>query len=457
MSDLSLRRRVTMGAQSQVLANVIRVAVQVGTVSVLTPIWGLQLYGEWLIMAAIPTYLAFSDLGFFAAARYDMIMAVGRDDRELALGVFQSVSRGVGIVFGVLILVLPVVALAAPLTTILNLSTITEFEAGWIFVVLALDTMLISYAALLYGGFACEGRYGEAVMISAAITLIEFVALAGAVLLFYSPAVAATAMLAGRVGGTIWMYRAMRRRAPWIRLGKPSGDPQVMKRLTGPALASAALPTGLALNIQGTIVLIGIVAGPATAAVFSILRTMTRIVIQLIGSVSAVMAPEFAKAYGEGDDDLLRSIHRLGCRVAFWISAPVLVFLAIFGDTLVDIWTQGAVQGEEVLLLLFLTAAGIDSLWYTSLAVLLSTNRHQRVTAIYVIACVVTLPITYLFLQTWGLDGAGAALVLLELVMLFVVLRRSVPAAHDTLRGWAMSLLRPPSPATLSMLWPRRG
>jgi O-antigen/teichoic acid export membrane protein len=452
-TGISMRRRVLMGAQSQVAANLVRVVVQLVGVAILAPTWGLQLFGEWLIMTALPSYLAFSDLGFFAAARFDMVMAVGRGDRELALGVFQAVSRGVTKVFAALVLLLPAIAVLTPLTTVLNLSTITEFEASWIFVVLGFDTLLISYATLLYGGFACEGRYGEAVMIMAAITLIEFVGLAAAALLGFGPAVAATAMLAGRAIGTAWMYRAMRRRAPWLKWGKPTGSPQVLKRLTSPALASAALPTGLAFNIQGTLVLVGIAAGPASAAVFSIYRTVSRVVIQLLDSISSVVAPEFAKAYGEGNIPLLRTIHRRGCQLAVWVSVPLLAFLAVFGPKLVEVWTQGTVHGEETLLYLFLAAAGIDALWYTSMAVLFSTNRHQRVTAIFVIACAVNLPLTYVFLEVWGLDGAGSAQVLLEVFMLFVVLRRSLPAAYDNFSSWLRAVLRPPvSLATLTSL-----
>jgi O-antigen/teichoic acid export membrane protein len=246
------------------------------------------------------------------------------------------------------------------------------------------------------------------------------------------------------------MYRAMRRRAPWLEWKKPTGDPQVLKRLTSAALASAALPTGLALNVQGTVVLVGIAAGPASAAVFSIFRTVSRVVIQLLDSISSVVAPEFAKAYGEGDISLLRTIHRRGCQLALWVSVPLLAVLAVFGGTLVDVWTQGEIHGDRTLLYLFLAASGIDALWYTSMAVLFSTNPHQRVSAIFVIACAVNLPVTYLFLEAWGLDGAGAAQVLLEVFMLVVVLRRSIPAAYDRFGSWLRALLRPP--VSLAML-----
>jgi O-antigen/teichoic acid export membrane protein len=236
----------------------------------------------------------------------------------------------------------------------------------------------------------------------------------------------------------------MRRRAPWLRYGKPTGKPEVLRRLTTPALGSAAIPTAIALNVQGMVVLIGIALGPAAAAVFSTLRTMTRVVIQLVGSISAVIAPELARAYGAGNRELLHVINRRGAQAAVWLSAPILVALALFGGPIVDLWTQGTVHVEEPLLYLLLLVAGISSLWYTSFTILFATNRHQRVAFFYLIACLIALLVAYVLLEAIGLDGGGVALVLLELSMLGAVLRRSLPAAHDTLGAWLLALAEPP-------------
>ena len=52
-----LRARLTMGAQAQAFGHVVRVIVQVGGVSILVASWGLNLYGEWLVLAAVPMFL----------------------------------------------------------------------------------------------------------------------------------------------------------------------------------------------------------------------------------------------------------------------------------------------------------------------------------------------------------------------------------------------------------------
>jgi O-antigen/teichoic acid export membrane protein len=193
------------------------------------------------------------------------------------------------------------------------------------------------------------------------------------------------------------------------------------------------------------VLLVGLTAGAQAAAIFSTVRTVSRIIIQLLASVSVVVAPEFAKAYAQDDVGLMRRIHHRGCHAAVWLVAPILLFLVVFGEQLIDIWTGGTIAANGSLLYLFLASAGIDSLWYTSVAVLFSTNRHRSISLIFVIASVLSLPVAYVLLKAWGLDGAALALLLLEVFMLLAVLRQSLPAAGDDLRSWLEAIARPPT------------
>jgi O-antigen/teichoic acid export membrane protein len=440
----ALRQRVIRGAQAQAFGHIVRVIVQVGQVSILASIWGLHLYGEWLILAAVPTYLAFSDIGFFAAATNDMVMAVGRDDRRGALTVFQAISTAIGLLFVALALLLPIVAFSLPLRSLLNLSVMHESTAAWVIVMLGFDTLLTAYAGLLYGAFACVGRYGEGGFVLAVITLGEFSGLATVVALGGGPALAAAAMLGSRLAGTVAMFVLMRHRAPWLQLGRPPAMRKEIRRLLTPALASGAFPAALALNIQGMVILVGIVLSPAATAVFSTLRTLSRAVIQLLASIVTVVNPEVSRAYAERDESLLRTLHRRGCQAAIWLAALIVLILVIAGGTIVHVWTGGKVIANGPLLYEFLAVAAIDSLWFTSLSILFATNRHQRMAVYFTLASVINLPVAYAFVQLWGLQGAAVSLILVELFMLVAVLRHALPAAHDTLAGWIRAVSKPP-------------
>src|SRR4051794_25804923 len=444
MGNPGIRQRLTRGAQAQGFGHAVRVLIQVGGVPILISSWGLGLYGEWLILAAIPTYLSFTDIGMFAAATNDMIMKVGRDDRQGALSVFRSVSNAVSLLFLVVAIALFAVTWVAPVQSWLNLSTLSEASASWILLILGLNVLVMSYASVLYGGFACEGRYGEGAFWLAFINLAEFVGLAGVAILGGAPLAGAVAMFCTRTVATSAMYLKMKRRVGWLSFGRSAGATTELRRLLSPAVATGAFPVGFALNVQGMVVLVGVVMGPASAAIFSTLRTMSRVVIQLLASIFSVISPEISMAYAARDFDLLRRLNRYGCQASVWLSAPIVLFLAVFGDRIVGVWTSGEVHPQTLLLYLFLAVTAVDSLWYTSLSVMFATNRHQRLGLYYFLASVIALPCAFVLLKVWGLDGAAVSLLMIEVFMLVVVLREALPAAHDTLHGWLKAIIRPP-------------
>src|SRR3984885_3900212 len=86
----NVQRRILRGVGSTALGPLITIVVQVISVPVFLHSWGAKLYGEWLILSAIPTYLAFSDIGFGNVAANDMTMRVAAGDRDGALVTFQS-------------------------------------------------------------------------------------------------------------------------------------------------------------------------------------------------------------------------------------------------------------------------------------------------------------------------------------------------------------------------------
>src|SRR5205823_6843927 len=96
-------RRIAKGFGANAYDQVVTVIIQIVGVPILLHAWGAQLYGEWLILFAIPAYLSMTDLGFSQSAGNDMTARVARGDRNGALGVFQSLN--------LLILVVTVVGL----------------------------------------------------------------------------------------------------------------------------------------------------------------------------------------------------------------------------------------------------------------------------------------------------------------------------------------------------------
>lgn len=88
----SVRRRIVYGRGANAFGQLVTIIVQLVGVPILLHAWGVQLYGEWLILFAIPAYLSMTDLGFTQCAANDMTARVARGDRAGALAVFQSLA-----------------------------------------------------------------------------------------------------------------------------------------------------------------------------------------------------------------------------------------------------------------------------------------------------------------------------------------------------------------------------
>jgi hypothetical protein len=88
--DSSVKRRLTLGFISNWISRLASTIIQLVQVPVFLHFWSVPLYGEWMIVNSIPSYLSFSNIGFGTVAGNEMTMMVAREDRAGALRVFQS-------------------------------------------------------------------------------------------------------------------------------------------------------------------------------------------------------------------------------------------------------------------------------------------------------------------------------------------------------------------------------
>src|ERR1700712_3666207 len=86
----AIRKRMMLGFLSNWVSRLAGTIIQLIQVPVFLHFWNLPLYGEWITLNAIPSYLSFSSIGFGTVAGNEMTMLMGRDDKDAALRVFQS-------------------------------------------------------------------------------------------------------------------------------------------------------------------------------------------------------------------------------------------------------------------------------------------------------------------------------------------------------------------------------
>jgi O-antigen/teichoic acid export membrane protein len=437
--------RLRKGTAGQGVYQLAIIVVQTAGVPIFLAAWGVQLYGEWLTLFAIPGYLAISDIGFTTAATNSMAMSVAEGKRQKAHTTFKSSWLTVTSVSAFVLACTTIIAWSLPVRTLLNLSVIGDDATVWIIFLLGLQAIGSMQTGLLYAGFVCEGHYGVGMTGLGGVHLFENALVAGWLTIGGGPVGAAAALSTGRFLGNAVLWLLLRRRSPWLFLRGRKTSYRDIRELLTPALASGAFPVGNAMSLQGVTLVLGNALGPVTVAAFSTIRTFTRFGMQILRAVVAVISPEVSAAFGRGDRRLLRELHRRATQLSLWLAGITLAGMAVLGPTIIDIWTGGRIIVEWPLLYLLLGVVLVNASWFTSLSVLYATNNHQRVAAAYLLATTGALTAAYFTAEIVGVNGVACALIGLEIVMAAVVLRASLRFVDDTLRPFLAQLVRPPT------------
>lgn len=441
---MSVRKRFLHGFAASTLGPVVTIVAQIVSVPIFLHAWGVKLYGEWLILAAIPTYLAFSDIGFGSVAANDMTMRVAANDRPGALETFQSSwllitssSFAVGAVFVAATHLLP-------LAGWLNLETMGEANARRVLDVLCTYALFSLQADLVTSGFRCEGGYALGMLFKNLLRLAETLAVTVLVAVSGSPLEAAAAYLIVRALGTAAMAAVMLRRSPWLSYGTRHARRHCARRLLRPALAYMAFPAGNALSLQGMVLVVGSMLGPLAVVTFSTMRTLTRFGFQIMESVKNSVWPELSTAYGLSNWALARRLHRAACQVSLWSSLLTISVLFFLGDRIIAFWTHGRVATDPIAFRWLLLVIAANSFWYTSSVVTVAANQHERVAAFYLLGTTASLMLARVLIPGFGISGAAMALLAVDLIVGWYVLNQSLSTLKEPARDFGASLFHLP-------------
>ena len=401
------------------------------SVPVLLAVWGVPRYGEWLVLSAVPTYLALSDLSFSSVAGNSMTMLVAQGKRTDAVALGRRLWSIVTVMTGLAVLAAVAIALVFG-GAFGSGAAIPASEARMVLVALFLQVAVGNQYGVLDAWYRAGLRYPVGASMRQLGRLLEFGSLIGAVLLGAGPGAAAVAFLAASVAGFTMSFVVLRRTVPWSMFRPERPSSRTFRELFAPGVAFMAFPIGNALSLQGFTIVIGATMGAAAVVVFSTTRTITRMAVQAMGSINSAIWPELSRSVGSGRLDEARAILRSAVQLALTASLSMVFVLGIFGVAIIRWWTRGLVHSPDLLLWILLLVIVANSTWSTLYAALAATNRHRRMAVVYLsgttVALLAAVPLSFAF----GLLGAAAALLAIDLAMVAYVIPAALRVVQDT-------------------------
>jgi O-antigen/teichoic acid export membrane protein len=289
-------------------------------------------------------------------------------------------------------------------------------------------------------GYRCDGNFATGTLWIMILRLTEAVAATCVAVLGGSLVSVALTYLVLRILGSLAYALLLLRMSPWLHYGIARARLKRIREMVRPALGFTAFPVGNALSLQGLTILVGASLGTVAVVSFSTMRTLSRLNFQLVNVVVFALWPELSKAFGEGNISLARKMHRHACQASLGLSLIGGLLLGAFGPTVFRLWTRGAVNFDPTCFHVLLLVIIANSLWYTSSVVPMSTNAHHRIAVTYVLASAVSLGLSRILIQPFGIAGVAFGLLLIDASMTWLVLRTALAQVQDTFDKFIVAL-----------------
>lgn len=432
--------RIARGLAANIGGMGITLVIQLVTVPVFLAAWGVPTYGEWLVLSAVPTYVALSDLSFSSVAGNSMVMLEAAGKRTDAVTLGRRLWSIVTVMTGIAVLAAVAIALVFG-GAFGNGAAIPASEARIVLAALFLQVAVGNQYGVLDAWYRAAGRYPLGTTMRQLGRLLEFGTLIGAVLIGARPGMAAMAFLAGSSAGFAVSWVVLRWAVPWSTFRPERPHLRTFRELLAPGVAYTAFPIGNALSLQGLTIVVGSTLGVAAVVVFSTTRTITRVALQAMSSINGAIWPELSRSVGSDRVEEARAILRRATQVSLAVSLSLVVLLALLGPLIIRSWTHSIVDPPRELLYVLLLVVVGNSVSNTLSTVLFATNQHKRLAVVYLLGVVAAVLAAIPLSSALGLPGTAMALLAIEVGMVVYVLPAALRVVKDRPRPFLRSAL----------------
>lgn len=420
----TLRQRVLAGLGAHSVGMAFTIGMQLVSLPIFLSVWDAATYGTWLVVAALPSYLAMADVGMVTSAGNRMTMAMGAGDTALANRVFQSAQVFMALVCALLALI------ALPCIWWSPWPAASTDDQRIALMALTAGVLMALIGGLSEQVFKATHRYAQGTHLGNLTRLAEWAGWMLGLLAVGSFSAVAIGGLLFRAAGTLMSMAVASQGQHGLRWGSNSATRSTVRQLIGPASAFMAFPLANALSFQGVTLIVGATLGPAAVAVFSTYRTLARTAVQVTAMFSHSLWPEFSRLFGQR---AMAELRQLAQRSAWLSAAQVLLLCAgvyLVAPWLLQAWTHGKIPFDPMAFGLLMLYAAVAGLWHVPRVLLMSTNQHGLLAVWAVLAGALCVVLSASFGPPLGLMGVGGAMLLSELLVALacgVLALRSIP------------------------------
>ena len=399
---------VTLGTQ------VLGIGTQFIQVPIFLAAWGDALYGDWLTLSALTTYLSLSDVGLQLYVANRLTGHAVRGEEDEFDRVWQSSLALYLVISGVLAVLIAVACAWGAQAGWLAMNALSAQRVAGILALLGLSTLVAVWSGLVGAMYRVTGANHMFTAVSLAVRSSMLLSTIVVLKLDVGPIGLAGTQLGIMLAALLWVIRDVRKDVGDRLLSLRHASAPLAVSMMAPSALFATLTIANALSVQGTVLVTAKMAGAVAVTTFSTSRTLANAIRQAVGLLSQVAWPEFTRLDASGNMQGLGLAHDITVKMACLVSVSLTAWQWFVGPELYEMWTAGRAVLDPTLLRLLLLHGLIQTPAWISSNVLTATNRHRSLSWLYVIQGVALVGTTPVAIWLGGLKGIGTAFLLVD-------------------------------------------
>ena len=348
--------------------------------------WGVHLYGDWLVLIALPMYIALSDMGFSASAASRMCMMAGkggeREQKEVMTTFVSAWYLSILLAAG-LSLLLFAIFLVLQATGTYKFTSITPTTARLGFSLYVFYMFLTVLCGSMSAIYKYAQRYSQHVYINNTTRLLESVLTIALLLLKQDLLAVIIGMVVIRVIGLCSLAIAAKQFVPFFSLGLTYFSINKIKELTASSIHFSLFSTSINLFPQAFLIALGNVFPSEIVVGYTMVKTLSRFGFQVLNSYNISLTVEISHLTGK---QAWGKIFALIEKSSYYFIAFAVLYI-VAGQIMVDDvfrwWSRQDFHVDHVLFLMVSATALVQSNWMLYFSVFSSSNNHGRASKIY--------------------------------------------------------------------------
>ena len=415
-------RGVLMNLVFTVAIQIVSVAGQLLTVPFYLRAWGDAVYGDWLTLSALSSYLSLSDMGM---QQYVLNRLTEHHVRREKSQFDKTLRSGLLLYYALSSLALSVLlglTLGLPWRHWFNGRAMSGLAVPATVVILGLSTIVLVWCGFFGGMFRV---FGAAQKMTAIGLMQRVLVLAGTLAVLSAhrgPVFMAALQLVVPILFLAALVVVLKRGYTDLTFGISGATARSALALLGPSALFAVLALATGLTNQGTLLITSSLLGPVAVTGFATSRTAANAVRQVVSLLNNVAWPEFTRLGASGPSPGLSTAHRVLVKSGSLLAVWIVCSLWFTGFALYTIWTRGRARFDIWLFRLLLIDVLLQTPAWASSVLLVATNRHRSLTILYVIQGALVIVACPVAIKVFGIAGVGVVLASMNFLLFgFVV------------------------------------